>query len=154
MIVVDEVVAAVMGWWWLPRPFVPGSPLTLALSHGGERGLLAVVEGLRPSPPRAYPALLSVLWAPLARAPFAVRKGRIRMCLIDLRGLIADLYLVVRRGTFGLTFPFDEGEALFNARARRAGEGIRMSSLFGRAGLGCVFETSPRLWVASELVDG
>ena len=27
-------------------------------------------------PPRAYPALVTVLWASLARAPFAVRKGR------------------------------------------------------------------------------
>ena len=29
-------------------------------------------------PARAYPALLSVLWAALARAPFALRKGRWR----------------------------------------------------------------------------
>ncbi len=64
-----------------------------------------------PSPPRAYPALLSVLWAPLARAPFAVRKGRIRVCLVDLRGLIADLYLIVGRGHLDISFPFNEGEA-------------------------------------------
>ena len=76
------------------------------------------------------------------------------MCLIDLRGLIADLYLIVGRGHLGLSFPFNEGEAEVDARSRRAGEGIRMSSLFGRAGSGCVFEASPRLWVASELVDG
>ena len=74
------------------------------------------------------------------------------MCLIDLRGLIADLYLVVGRGRLGLSF--NKGEAEVDARARRAGEGIRMSSLFGRAGSGCVFEASPRLWVASESVDG
>ncbi len=72
------------------------------------------------------------------------------MCLIDLRGLIADLYWSSGGGTSGLTFPFNEGEAEVDARARRAGEGIRMSSLFGRAGSGCVFEASPRLWVASE----
>ena len=76
------------------------------------------------------------------------------MCLFDLRVVFADLYLVVGRGHLGLSFPFNEGEAEVDALARRAGEGIRMSSLFGRAGLGCVFEASPRLWVASELVDG
>ena len=46
------------------------------------------------------------------------------MCLIDLRGLIADLYLVVGRGRLGLSFPFNEGEAEVDAPARRAGEGI------------------------------
>ena len=49
MLVADEGVAAVMGVWMVGVPC--------------------------PSPPRAYPALLSVLWAPLARAPFALRKG-------------------------------------------------------------------------------
>ena len=57
------------------------------------------LAGRGPSPPWAYPALLSVLWAPLARARFAVRKGRlllslwfmtVGMCLIDLRVVFAD----------------------------------------------------------------
>ena len=39
-------------------------------------------------------------------------------------------------GASGLTFPFNEGEAEVDALARRAGEGIRMSSLFGPAGEG------------------
>ncbi len=63
------------------------------------------------------------------------------VCSVDLRVVFADLYLVVRRGTFGLTFPFNEGEAEVDALARRAG--FRF-----------LFEASPRLWVASESVDG
>ena len=117
----DECTAVMDGL--VAPPFCPRFPLTLALSHGGEKGLLAVVEGLRPSPLRAYPALLSVLWAPLARAPFAGRKGQIRMCLIDLRVVVADLSWSSGGGASGLFFPFDEGEAEVDARARRAGEG-------------------------------
>ena len=79
------------------------------------------------------------------------------VCLIDLRVVSADLYLVVGWGHLGLSFPFNEREVEVNARARRAGEGIRMSFPFrpsGRGGFRFLFEASPRLWVASELVDG
>ena len=60
MIVVDDGVAAVMGggggavvrWWvgwvfgWWAPPFCPRFPLTLALSRGGERGLLVADQGV------------------------------------------------------------------------------------------------------------
>ena len=52
------------------------------------------------------------------------------MCLIDLRGLIADLYLIVGRGHLGLSFPFNEGEAEVDARARKMGSmGFAMETL-------------------------
>ena len=39
-------------------------------------GAWGVCLGYAAPPPRAYPALVTVLWASLARAPFAKRKGR------------------------------------------------------------------------------
>ena len=46
------------------------------------------------------------------------------MCLIDLRGLIADLFWSSGGGASCRSFPFNEGEVEVNARARRAAEGI------------------------------
>ena len=53
----------------------------MELIQKGGRWWFAVMGGLvvwlvSARPPRASPALLSVLWAALARAPFALRKGR------------------------------------------------------------------------------
>ena len=79
MIVADEGVAAVRGVWlfgWYGR--FETCPYGLAGRLHRWRGLgVVVVEGrgvwlVCPSPPRAYPAR----GASLARAPFAVRKGR------------------------------------------------------------------------------
>ena len=52
------------------------------------------------------------------------------MCLIDLRVVFADLYLIVGRGHLGLSFPFNEGEAEVIARARKMGSmGFAMETL-------------------------
>ena len=52
------------------------------------------------------------------------------MCLIDLRGLIADLYLVVGRGRLVPVLPLCEGSAEVIARARKMGSmGFAMETL-------------------------
>ena len=62
--VADGVVAAV---WYL-------TVMGVDLNDVKDGCWLFGVASARPA--RAYPALLSVLWASLARAPFVLRKGR------------------------------------------------------------------------------
>ena len=93
-----------------------------------------------PSPPRASPALLSVLWASLVRVPLSLREGdvycwavrflAVGVCLIDLRGLIADLYLIVGRGRLVPVLPLYGGPVEVTARARKMGSmGFAMETL-------------------------
>ncbi len=58
------------------------------------------------------------------------------VCLIDLRVVSADLYLVVGRGHLGLSFPFNEGEAEVDALARRErrGAGLKPAPTLFAAG--------------------
>ena len=88
-----------------------------------------------PSPPRASPANVA--------SPYASRRGRLLLSiwvsggwgfvwtrLIGLRGLFADLYLVVGRGRLVPVLPLYEGSAEVIARARKMGSmGFAMETL-------------------------
>ena len=93
MFVADKGVAAVMGWWeggvWLVGRFANRPYVRLDGCMDGEGWVL---RWWGRAAPGTYPALLSVLWASLARAPFALRKGRTPFALrtfppVDTGGL-------------------------------------------------------------------
>ena len=96
-----------------------------------------------PAPPRASPALLSVLWASLVRVPLRFAKGtfapehlgfwRLGFCLDAFNwsaGLVGRFILVFGRGRLGPLLPLYEGSAEVIARARKMGSmGFAMETL-------------------------